>query len=350
MSFSSVRSFELGWLLRGWSGLLLALCLSLSACGKGSGSAPGKGEVAQQRVFRIVRPKQLTALAVLEKKNILADALKPLGVSLKWLEFAAGPQQIEALNAGELDLASTAESPPVFAQAADSPLVYLATQPPSGRATSCLVTPDSGIKTVADLKGKKVAFQKASIGHYLLIKALRQVGLGPSDVQQVFLPPPDAQAAFSEKSVDAWLIWEPFGTRAVKNGSGRVLFDGGGGLRDSGNFYTTSRTFADQNADVLKVFLDELGKTEAWSRAHPREMAELLSADLQIDVPTLLEMHQRYDFAVLPITESVMVKQQQVADLYFGLGYLPKKVDVRLGLLRPEQYAALGLAAPVATP
>ena len=324
------------------SGVLLALLLLLGACGKGGGSAPGKAEAVQQRVFRVVRPKQLTALSVLEKRGILAEALKPLGVTVTWLEFAAGPQQIEALNAGELDLASTAESPPVFAQAADSSIVYLATQLPSGRATSCLVTAGSGIKTVADLKGKKVAFQKASIGHYLLIKALRQVGLGPNDVQQVFLPPPDAQAAFNAKSVDAWLIWEPFGTRAVQNGSGKVLFDGGGGLRDSGNFYTTSRAFADKNLDVLKVFLDELTKTEAWNRAHPREMAELLTADLQIDVPTLLEMHQRYDFAVLPITDPVIVKQQEVADLYFGLGYLPKKVDVRRGLLRPEQYAALG--------
>jgi sulfonate transport system substrate-binding protein len=323
--------------------VLLGLLLLLGACGKGGSAGPGKAEVAEQRVFRIIRPKQLTALQVLEKKGLLAEALKPLGVTVKWLEFAAGPQQIEALNAGELDLASTAESPPVFAQAADSTIVYVATQLPSGRATSCLVTAESGIKTVADLKGKKVAFQKASIGHYLLIKALRQVGLGPNDVQQVFLPPPDAQAAFNSKSVDAWLIWEPFGTRAVKNGSGKVLFDGGGGLRDSGNFYTTSRAFADQNADVLKVFLSELRKTEAWSHDHPREMAELLSADLQIDVPTLLEMHQRYDFAVLPITPAVMVKQQEVADLYFGLGYLPKKVDVKTGLLRPEQYAALGL-------
>jgi sulfonate transport system substrate-binding protein len=324
------------------AGVLLACLLLLGACGKGGGSATGKGEASSQRVFRVVRPKQLTALSVLEKKGTLAEALKPLKVTVTWLEFAAGPQQIEALNAGELDLASTAESPPVFAQAADTSLVYLATQLPSGRATSCLVTPESGIKTVADLKGKKVAFQKASIGNYLLIKALRQVGLGPNDVQQVFLPPPDAQAAFNAKSVDAWLIWEPFGTRAVKNGSGKVLFDGGGGLRDSGNFYTTSRAFADQNLDVLKVFLAELTKAEAWSHANPRPMAELLTADLQIDVPTLLEMHARYDFAVLPITEPVIAKQQEVADMYFGLGYLPKKVDVRKGLLRPEQYAALG--------
>lgn len=324
-------------------GYLLLLCalLLLGGCSKGATAAEGKATERKERVFRLVRPKQLTSLAVLEKRGSLEQALAPLGVSVKWLEFAAGPQQIEALNAGELDLASTAESPPVFAQAADGPIVYLAAQAPSGRATSCLVTPGSGIKTVADLKGKKIAFQKASIGHYLLIRALAREGLSISDVQPVFLPPPDAQAAFTQNSVDAWLIWEPFGTRAVQNGTGRVLFDGGGGLRDTGNFYTTSRSFHQHSADVLKIFLAELQRADAWSSSHPQEMAELLAPDLLIDVPTLLEMHKKYEFAALPITAAIIEKQQSVADLYFGLGYLPKKVDVKPGFLSPEQYAAI---------
>lgn len=322
-----------------WFVLVLTALLSL-ACSKGATAAEGEGRTGQPRVFRVIRPKQLTALSVLEKQGELERSLKALGVTLKWLEFAAGPQQIEALNAGELDLASTAESPPVFAQAADGPIVYLATQAPSGRAVSCLVAPDSDIKTIADLKGKKVAFQKASIGHYLLIRALGRVGLTINDVQTVFLPPPDAQAAFSQKKVDAWLIWEPFGTRALQGGTGRVLFDGGNGLRDSTNFYTTNRAFYERNQDVLKIFFEELRKAEAWSSAHPREMAELLTADLLIDVPTLLQMHKKYDFAVVPITDAIVKKQQEVADLYFGLGYLPKKVDVKAGFLTPAQYAA----------
>lgn len=321
--------------------LLLGALVLLCGCSKGATAAEGRPANGKERVFRVVRPKQLTALSVLEKRGSLERALEPLGVAVKWLEFAAGPQQLEALNAGELDLASTAESPPVFAQAADGPVVYLATQAPSGRATSCLVTPNSGIKTVADLKGKKIAFQKASIGHYLLLRALAREGLSIADVQPVFLPPPDAQAAFSQKQVDAWLIWEPFGTRAVHNGTGRVLFDGGGGLRDTGNFYTTSRAFYEHSADVLKIFLAELRRAEAWSSAHPREMAELLTSELLIDVPTLLEMHKKYDFAVLPITDAIIQKQQAVADLYFGLGYLPKQVDVKSGFLSQDQYAAL---------
>jgi sulfonate transport system substrate-binding protein len=310
----------------------------LAACAHKSDADAGSSTPTQ--VFRVVRTKQMQALAVLEKRHFLDDDLKPLGFSVQWLEFAAGPQQLEALNAGELDLALTAESPPVFAQAAGGQLVYLATTAPSGKATSLLVNRDSQIQSVAGLRGKRVAFQKASIGHYLLVKALERAGMTLNDVVSVFLPPADANAAFSEKSVDAWFIWEPFATRAVLNASGRVLLDGEG-LRDTGNFYTTTRAFVDAHSDVLRVFLAELERCEVWSREHPREMAELLTPFLQIDVPTLLQMHQKYTFGVLPITEAVEARQQAVADLWFRLGFLPQKLNVRAGFLSPERYASL---------
>lgn len=321
---------------------LLPLVGSLLGCGRsgGDGGERGREHAALPKVFRVVRPKQLTALSVLDKQGTLEKALAPLGVELRWLEFAAGPQQLEALNAGELDLAATAESPPVFSQSAGSPLVYLAKKAPSGRAVSCLVAPDSTIAKVADLKGKKVAFQKASIGHYLLVRALEREGLSLEDVTSVHLPPPDAQAAFSQRKVDAWLIWEPFGTRAVQSGTARVLFDGGE-LRDTSDVYTTHRKFYEQGRSILELFFAELKKAEAWSENNPREMAELLAKDLMIDVPTLLEMHKKYTFGVFRIDESSIQKQQQVADLFHSLRFLPQKIDVRPGFLSESEYASL---------
>jgi sulfonate transport system substrate-binding protein len=332
-----------------WLGLAWVLCLcnltlgglgcSRTDAGGASGSARDPG--SPPHVLRVVRPKQLTALAVLEQQKTLERALLPLGFSVSWLEFAAGPQQLEALGAGALDVAATAESPPIFAQAAGAPLVYLASVPPSGKSVSLLVPLGSHATGIADLKGKKVAFQKASIGHYLTIKGLAKVGLTLDDVRSVFLPPPDANAAFSQSQVDAWFIWEPFVTRAVQSQIGRVLLDGAE-LRDSCNFLSTTQAFAAEHPDVLRVFLSELQRTEAWSRDHPREMAELLAPSLMSDVPTLLEMHRKYTFGVLPISESWMQKQQEVADLWLRLGFLPQRVDVRAGLLSPAAYAQLG--------
>lgn len=293
-----------------------------------------------QQVVRIVRSKQLTALAILEKQGTLEKKLEPLGFQVKWPEFAAGPQQLEALNANGLDIASTAESPPVFAQAAGTPLVYLAATQPSGKAVSLLVPVDSPVKSVADLKGKKVAFQKASIGHYLLVKALEAAGLKLNDVESVFLPPPDANVAFSQGKIDAWFIWEPFVTRAEQKKVGRVLVDGEK-LRDTGNFYSTSRQFFKAHPEVIKVFLEELQKAEIWSKEHRQEMAELISPGIGIDVPTLETMHGKYDFGLRPITEQVINKQQEVADMWYDLKLLPKKVNVKDGFLTPEEYAEI---------
>ncbi|MBR8836466.1 MAG: aliphatic sulfonate ABC transporter substrate-binding protein [Stigonema ocellatum SAG 48.90 = DSM 106950] len=298
----------------------------------------GQPKNTETQVVRIVRSKQLTALAVLEKQGTLEKRLTPLGFKVQWPEFAAGPQQLEGINAGGLDIALTAESPPPFAQAAGIPLVYLAATYPNGKSISLLVPVNSPVKTVADLKGKKVAFQKASIGHYLLVKALEKEGLKLSDVQSVFLPPPDANAALSQGKVDAWFIWEPFVTRTVQQQLGRVVTDGGN-LRDTGNFFSTSRQFYQDHPDVIKVFLEELQKTELWSKDHPQEVAQLLAPVTQLDIPTLEKMHSKYDWGLRPITEEIINKQQQVADLWYNLKLIPKKVNVREGFLTPAQYA-----------
>ncbi|MEH1850336.1 MAG: aliphatic sulfonate ABC transporter substrate-binding protein [Nostoc sp.] len=341
-------------------GYCLMLSTVLSSCGEAKNntqqSTASPESVAssttekstEKQVVRIVRSKQLTALAVLEKQGSLEKRLEPLGFKVQWPEFAAGPQQLEALNANGLDIASTAESPPVFSQAAGAPLVYLATTRPSGKAISLLVPVNSPIKSVADLKGKKVAFQKASIGHYLLVKALEDAGLKLSDVQSVFLTPPDANAAFSQSKVDAWYIWEPFVTRNVEKKIARVLADGGK-LRDTGNFYSTSRQFYQAHPDVIKVFLEELQKTEIWTKDHPKEVAQLLAPVTQLDPPTLEIMHDKYDYGLLPITDKTITKQQEVADKWYSLGLIPKKVNVKEGFLTPEEYAKITPSEVLAT-
>ncbi|MEH2462747.1 aliphatic sulfonate ABC transporter substrate-binding protein [Nostoc sp.] len=334
-------------------GYCLMLSTTLSSCSEAKNntqqSAASPESVAsssttekstEKQVVRIVRSKQLTPLAVLEKQGSLEKRLEPLGFKVQWTEFAAGPQQLEALNANGLDIASTAESPPVFSQAAGVPLVYLANTRPSGKSISLIVPVNSPIKTVSDLKGKKVAFQKASIGHYLLVKALEDAGLKLSDVKSVFLPPADANAAFSQNKVDAWYIWEPFATRNVQNKIARVLADGGK-LRDTGNFYSTSRQFYQAHPDVIKVFLEELEKKEIWTKDHSKEVAELLAPVTKLDPPTLEIMHEKYDYGLVPITEKTIIKQQQVADKWYSLGLIPKKVNVRDGFLTPEEYAKI---------
>lgn len=151
------------------------------------GAAPAR---AQEKVVRIGYQKYGT-LILLKNKGLLDGLLKPLGYSVKWAEFPAGPQLLEALNAGAVDFGNTGEAPPIFAQAAGAPLVYVGYEPAAPQGEAILVPKGSPLKTVADLKGKTVALNKGSNVHYLLVKALEKAGVPYSEIDPVRRARPD---------------------------------------------------------------------------------------------------------------------------------------------------------------
>ncbi len=112
-------------------------------------------------------------LPILKARGDLEKALKEQGVQVKWVEFPAGPQLLEGLNVGSVSLGEAGEAPPIFAQAANPNLVYVANQPAAPKAEALLVQKDSPIQSIKDLKGKRVALNKGSNVHYLLLKSFR---------------------------------------------------------------------------------------------------------------------------------------------------------------------------------
>src|SRR5271155_2286197 len=135
-------------------------------------------------------------LVLLKARGSLEKRLTPLHVEVKWTEFPAGPQLLEGLNVGAIDFGIAGEAPPIFAQAAGANMVYVGNEPPASAAEAIVVLKDSPIKTVADLKGKKVALNKGSNVHFLLVKLLERAGVNYNDIDTIFLTPADARAAF----------------------------------------------------------------------------------------------------------------------------------------------------------
>lgn len=269
------------------------------------------------------------SLNLLKAKASLEATLKSKGVSVQWTLFPAGPQLLEALNAGAIDFGSTGEAPPIFAQAAGAPLVYVGHQPPNPKGEAILVKKDSPIKSLKDLKGKKIAFNKGSNVHYFLIKALESVGLKYSDITPVFLPPGDARPAFEQGSVDAWAIWDPFYTSARRALNARVLRDGAG-LVANREFFLGARPFVQKYPDRVKAILAELDKVDTWIKSDPVAIAELLSPQLGIDVPSLEEIIRRRPLGILrSLKPDVIAYQQNVADVFLGLGLIPKPIQIK---------------------
>ena len=185
-----------------------------------------------QDVVRIGYQKTGT-LNLVRLRGTLAPDLALLGACAEWIGFPAGPQLLEALNAGAIDFGHTGDAPPILAQSAGAPLVYVAHEPSRSHSEAIIVPAGSPLRTIADLKSKRVALNKGSNVHYLLVRALESAGIAYDQVNTVFLSPSDARAAFEGGSVDAWAVWDPYlaGKRPVnpifKTLSGRGIMCGG---------------------------------------------------------------------------------------------------------------------------
>ena len=308
-----MKHFLQGWIARA--------VLSLGIVAASVGASYG-----QDNVVRIGFQKY-GKLVLLKGRGTLEEKLKPLGYTVSWTEFPSGPPLLEALNVGAIDFGIAGETPPIFAQAAGAPLVYLAYDPPAAQGEAILVPKDSPLKSVADLRGKKVALNKGSNVHYLLVKALEKAGLKYTDIQPVFLAPADALAAFTRGAVDAWVIWDPCEAAAEASTGARILTDGTG-LVANHQFYFSSKRFLAENAKVVDIVLDALNEADEWTKNHIDDVAAQLSPSIGLPAPVLAASLKRESYGIRPISDEVIASQQRIADTFVGLGLLPKAITV----------------------
>jgi sulfonate transport system substrate-binding protein len=288
------------------------------------------GAVAQApsgaaRVLRIGNQKG--PLTLLKGRGTLEKRLAPLNVSVKWTEFTAGPVQLEALNVGSIDFGDVGEAPPIFAQAAGAPLAYVAATVPRPASEAVLVPKGSAIKTVADLKGRKIALNKGSNVHYFIVKLFEKAGLPYEDLKLVYLPPADARAAFEKGSVDAWVIWDPFLAAAERSLDARVLADANGVVGNRA-YYFSSLDYVARNQDVLAIVVEEINRIDQWAVGHKGEFAGELAALWGLPKDVADVSVGRSGYGTTPITRAILGEQQAIADTFFALGLIPKKIDV----------------------
>jgi sulfonate transport system substrate-binding protein len=284
------------------------------------------GARADDQVIRIGFQKY-GKLMLLKSKGLLEEKLKPLGYRVQWSEFPSGPPLLEAINTGAIDFGNTGEAPPIFAQAAGAPLRYVAFEPPSPRGEAILVPKDSKLASVADLKGKKVALNKGSNVHYLLVRALEKAGVKYSEITPVFLSPSDARAAFERGSVDAWVIWDPFQAAAEAAAGARTLTDGTG-IVSNHQFYLATKSFTETHRKALDVTLAALSEIDAWAQSDIKAVAEQLSPSVGLPVPVLQLALERQSYGIRPINQTVIDEQQRIADTFHALGLIPKPIKI----------------------
>ena len=299
----------------------IALITGFLAATSAHAQAP-KGEL------RIGYQKSASLFVLQKAQGSLEKKLQPLGFGVKWVEFPAGPQLLEGLNVGAVDVGYVGEAPPIFGQAAGARFVYFGYDPAAPRAEAILVTKDSPIRSVADLKGRKVALNKGSNVHYLLVKQLEKNGLKFSDIQPVYLAPADGRAAFESRNVDAWVIWDPFQAAAEKSTGARVLADGAPDVVNNYQFYLGERGFVTKHPLVIEALFEDSVAQGIWLKKNLRQAAELIAPLQGLPVEVVELALRRYEFNVKPITAEVAAEQQKIADAFFDLKLIPKAIKV----------------------
>src|SRR6476620_2165100 len=240
-------------------------------------------------------------LVITRQQAALEKHFTPQGIEVKWVEFSSGPPMMEAMNVGSVDYGVAGDSPPVFAQAAGAAIVYAAGQPITN-GQGILVPKDSPIRSIAELKGKRIGFTKGSSAHNIVVQTLEKAGLTYADITPVYLTPPDAGPAFANGSIEAWAIWDPYFAIGETKQGGRILIN----ARDvtkTNSFYIANRDFATKHGPVLQQIINATISAAAWAEQHRDEVAKSLAAvtGIPLDIQTIAA--NRSSFAVGPVTE-----------------------------------------------
>jgi sulfonate transport system substrate-binding protein len=310
--------------------------LKTAATGIAALSLPAIVRAAPVR-FRIGWQKN-GVLALAKATGALEKRLGPKGVEISWSEFSSGPPLLEALGADALDFGPTGDVPPLFAQAAGGNLLYVGAYKGSAAGSAILVHKDAPINSLADLKGKRIAFKRGSSAHNFTVKALRKGGLALADISAVDLPPPDAAAAFKTGAIDAWTIWDPYLAVAEEDPQARVLTTAEG-IADSWSYFLGNTTFTNTHPEIVLDTLDELKKVGTAAQGDLANTAKALSAITGVAEPTTLKALTRPgadlgQVHLLP-TEAEAY-QQALADEFHSLGILPKQLKISDIVWRPK--------------
>jgi sulfonate transport system substrate-binding protein len=316
----------------------IGLNWAIAACNNtptptGSASPAASSTATAAKVVRIGHQK-FDPFTLVKARGGLEKRLQPLGVSVEWKEFQSGPPMLEALNVGSIDIGRTGDAPPVFAQAASAPLLYIGGSAPKDRSSGILVPANSAIQTLGDLRGKKIAFTKGSSANYLLAKALKSAGIKWTDIDPANLTPADARAAFQQGNVDAWVIWDPFYAAAQAQVDVRVVKDSKG-LAANRDFYLANKSFAGPNVKIIEAIREETQAVATWADANPAEVVKILAPILNVDVSILDVVTRRRSYGFEPIQGDMVAEQQEIADTFFELGLIPKPLKVEEVVWKP---------------
>lgn len=272
---------------------------------------------------------------IAKQRGEFAKALKAKGYKVVFKEFQDGSSLMQALKSGNIDYARLGDTPPVTAAAAGTKLTYIAAGSAKANGSAIVVKRTASMRSLKDLKGKRVAYTKGTSSQYLLLRALKKAGLSADDITWVNLDQSAASVAFSKGKVDAWATWDPYTASAQLQQNAKVLTNGNG-LSNNRDFIVASTGFAKQNKTLSKYIIKYLSDDMTWADTHHKALAKMMEKSLQLPEKVILKMITRRHYTMTAMTDKVTKEEQEIADLFYSEGVIKKKITIKNAVQKLE--------------
>lgn len=263
--------------------------------------------------------------AVLEAANLSRD----VPYQITWHEFPAAAPLIEAMNANAIDLGVVGDAPFTFGLAAGVKMKVIAARRSTQAGLALLVPKDLPVRSLADLKNKRIATGRGSIGHFLVLSALRREKLPDNFVNWSFMLPADARSALLSGAVDAWSTWEPYTSQLEVTDGARQIVNGSN-LTPGQGFQIASEAAIEGLRGELSDFIARITAARIWANAHVDEYADIWAKLMGFPVGVPRNWFARTKESVVLIDDRAVADEQKVIDVYADAGLLRSKIDAHL--------------------
>ncbi|MDR6099972.1 sulfonate transport system substrate-binding protein [Agrobacterium larrymoorei] len=285
---------------------------------------------AAEQTIRIGWLRGPNDITLAKSRGTLEKALAEKGIKVEWAgPFPAAAPAFEALNAGSIDITAGSSTSAIAALSAKIPLVIFAYQKMAPSAEGIVVKKESGIASIKDLAGKKVAVNRGGTGEYLLMQGLQTNGVDPKSVERVYLSPSDSGPSFTQGHVDAWATWDPFLTIAETAYDGKVVADGAAIKSDNAVVLVASKEFATSKADQLQLVFDVIKSENAWAIANKAEAGAVWAKEMNVPNNLSSKIGENNAVPTTAVTEADVKQIGAVAEWYAKSGIIPSLPDVK---------------------
>ena len=274
-----------------------------------------------------------TALRVGDQRGGAQELMKAAGVlndlpyRVEWSQFAAAAPLLEAVNANAVDTAFAGDAPVTFALASGIAAKIVGVVRGTGASTAIVVPDGAPIHRADDLRGKRIATNRGSIGHALVLAVAERYGWPAEAVKLANLLPADAKTALAGGAVEAWSTWNTYVAQAVLNDHARVVVDGSQGLLTGLSFQIARPEAIGGKRAALGDFIARVTRARRWGLNNETAYAAVLAADIGVSEAIALRSLQTERAAPVPIDTRVIADEQRTADRYLTARVIPERLE-----------------------